>query len=251
MYKLVFVLGLLCVIGQSSATGDLIPKTSLAGLTDLLANLGTIAGEIAGCVVTSLTDCSTLVTDLAGLLNAIPDMVEDCVINIISGCADVVDMGAFSSYYFRKVVVDFNHKYVSHYAVDINPDHTSLNIALSVIRDLNVDMWLRITVSQRGAKNTYKRLFFYDMNLCNVVGKSKDFNIMQLWIQNVFKYGDMPLTCLFRKSNYSWSNLRVDKDSIPPFIMSGRFRIDPFFYLKDWDNEVAFNSSVFVDIKMK
>lgn len=101
------------------------------------------------------------------------------------------------------------------------------------------------------------------------MGKGKGVNVFSMWVQNIYRYTNMPMSCPIQEvscvchikyqfANYSywqgqyyWRNLRPDRDSIPAFIMTGHFRIDALFYMKDWRNDMLTNTSMFVDIKMK
>ncbi|EDW70274.2 uncharacterized protein [Drosophila virilis] len=158
---------------------------------------------------------------------------------------------AFNSLHFRKVFTNFGRKYASNYAARISPDHMAINMTLDIIRPLTVDLWLKVSIAQRETKSSYRTIFAYNMNLCNLLGKGKGMNVFHSWVQNIYRYTNMPRSCPIKEGNYYWKNLRPDKDSIPAFIMTGYFRIDSLFYLRDWANDMLTNTSMFVDIKMK
>ncbi|XP_023168128.2 uncharacterized protein LOC111597561 [Drosophila hydei] len=158
---------------------------------------------------------------------------------------------AFNSLHFRKVLTKFGPKYASNYAARISPDQLTINLTLDIMKPLTVDVWAKVSIGQREAKNSYRNIFAYNMNLCNLIGKGKGMNVFQIWVQNIYRYTNMPRHCPIPEGNYYWRELRPDKDSIPAFIMSGHFRIDAMFYMRDWSNDMLTNTSMFVDIKMK
>lgn len=177
---------------------------------------------------------------------------------------------AFNSLHFRRVLTAFESKYASTYEARISQDQLKLNITLDLIQAITVDIWAKVSVGQREAKNSYRNIFSYNMNICNLIGKGKGISIFQIWVQNIFRYTNMPRACPIAEVSgrslgllesvesieclqgcYYWRNLRPDRDSIPPFLMTGHFRIDVLFYMRDWGNDMLTNTSVFVDIKMK
>ncbi|KAH8419587.1 hypothetical protein KR222_007772, partial [Zaprionus bogoriensis] len=158
---------------------------------------------------------------------------------------------AFSTLHFRKVSTDFRRKYASDYAASISPDGMAINMTLDVIKDLNVDLWLKVSIVQRESRTVYRNIFAYNMNLCSLMGKGRRPNVFSVWVQNIYRYTNMPMSCPIPVGQYYLRNLRPDKDSIPAFIMTGHFRIDALFYLKDWRNDMLTNTTMFVDIKMK
>ncbi|XP_062132702.1 uncharacterized protein LOC133843260 [Drosophila sulfurigaster albostrigata] len=158
---------------------------------------------------------------------------------------------AFNTLHFRKVSTDFGRKYASNYAARISEDNKAINMTLDLIRDLTVDLWLKVNITQRETKNRYKNIFAYNMNLCQLIGKAKGINVFTIWLQNIYRYTNMPMSCPIEEGQYYWRDLRPDKDSIPAFILTGHFRIDALFYMKDWDNDMLTNTTMFVYIKMK
>ncbi|KAH8370707.1 hypothetical protein KR093_004716 [Drosophila rubida] len=158
---------------------------------------------------------------------------------------------AFSSLHFRSISTDFGRKYASSYVARISADKMALNMTLDVVRDLTVDLWLKVNITQREARNRYKNIFAYDMNLCRLMGKSKGINVFTNWLHNIYRYTNMPRSCPIQAGQYYWQDLRPDKDSIPAFILTGHFRIAALFYMRDWGNAMLTNTSMLVDIKMK
>ncbi|EDV97193.1 GH14811 [Drosophila grimshawi] len=152
---------------------------------------------------------------------------------------------------FRRVFTKFGHKYASSYEVYISPDQMASNMSLNIIKDLTDNVWLKLGVSQREAKNVYRSMFAYDVNLCSFSYFGKPVNLIQRWMHNILKYSNIPDSCPIKKGNYYWINLRADKDSIPSFITTGHFRIDALFYMREWNNDMVTNTSMFLDIKMK
>ncbi|XP_032586969.1 uncharacterized protein LOC6583533 [Drosophila mojavensis] len=158
---------------------------------------------------------------------------------------------AFNSLHFRRVFTTFECKYVSSYEARISQDQLKMNTTLDLIQAITVDVWAKVSVGQREAKNGYRNIFSYNVNICSLIGKGKGMGIFQIWVQNILKYSNMPRACPIAEGHYYWRNLRPDRDSIPAFLMTGNFRIDVLFYMRDWSNDMLTNTTVFVDIKMK
>ncbi|KAH8261323.1 hypothetical protein KR044_007172, partial [Drosophila immigrans] len=158
---------------------------------------------------------------------------------------------AFNSLHFRNISTDFGRKYASSYEARISEDNKALTMTLDVVRDLTADVWLKVNITQRATKNRYKNIFAYNMNLCQLIGRSKGINVFTIWLQNIYRYTNMPMSCPIQEGQYYWKELRPDKDSVPAFIHTGHFRIDAVFYMRDWGNAMLTNTSMFVDIKMK
>ncbi|XP_017860812.1 PREDICTED: uncharacterized protein LOC108612441 [Drosophila arizonae] len=149
------------------------------------------------------------------------------------------------------VFTTFECKYVSSYEARISQDQLKMNTTLDLIQAITVDVWAKVSVGQREAKNGYRNIFSYNVNICSLIGKGKGMGIFQIWVQNILKYSNMPRACPIAEGHYYWRNLRPDRDSIPAFLMTGNFRIDVLFYMRDWSNDMLTNTTVFVDIKMK
>ncbi|XP_030244788.1 uncharacterized protein LOC108650331 [Drosophila navojoa] len=173
------------------------------------------------------------------------------IVTVTSFAQIIVGRRAFNSLHFRRVLTTFECKYASGYEARISQDQLKINITLDLIQAITVDVWAKVSVGQREAKNSYRNIFSYNMNICSLIGKGKGISIFQIWVQNVFRYTNMPRACPIAEGNYYWRNLRPDRDSIPAFLVTGHFRIDVLFYMRDWSNDMLTNTTVFVDIKMK
>ncbi|KAH8236131.1 hypothetical protein KR032_008430 [Drosophila birchii] len=150
---------------------------------------------------------------------------------------------------FRKITAEYNRKYISLYEVGISEDHYTINFTLHFARDITADVWLRATIAQRVSKDSYRDIFTYNVNLCQVMGRGK--SLINYWLDNILRQSNMPRSCPLKMGNYYMSNIRSDKETIPRFIRSGSFRIDSNVYVRDWHNDNLTNTVFYVEIKMK
>ncbi|XP_068148486.1 uncharacterized protein [Drosophila tropicalis] len=156
-----------------------------------------------------------------------------------------------SSLLFRKVNTNFDHKYASAYGMDISEDHQTLNITLDVIKNITVDIWLKASILQKESKASYRDIFSYNINMCQMMSRGKSLSLINFWLQNVFRYTNLPMRCPIKEGNYYWINLKSDKETIPSFVKSGNFRIDSMIYMREWHNDFLTNTSMYIDIRMK
>ncbi|KAH8378687.1 hypothetical protein KR009_000735, partial [Drosophila setifemur] len=160
---------------------------------------------------------------------------------------------SLNSLLFRRIVTDYNRKYVSFYESAISQDHTTINFTLNFARNITVDLWLRTTIANRVTKSEdeYRDVFTYNVNLCQVMGRGKGKSLINYWMDNVLRESNMPRNCPLREGNYYMCNIKSDKETIPRFIRSGRFRLDSNVYVRDWHNDNLTNTIFYIDIKMK
>ncbi|XP_017084261.1 uncharacterized protein LOC108116754 [Drosophila eugracilis] len=154
---------------------------------------------------------------------------------------------------FRKIDTDFNRKYISLYGAAISQDHTTINFTLNFSRNITADVWLRATIGQRVSKkgDTFRDVFTYNVNLCQVMGRAKGNSLINFWLNNILRQSNMPRSCPLMEGNYYMCNIRSEKETIPRFIRSGSFRIDSNVYVRDWNNVNLTDTIFYVDIKMK
>ncbi|XP_002135282.3 uncharacterized protein [Drosophila pseudoobscura] len=160
---------------------------------------------------------------------------------------------SLSSLLFRRIVTDYNSKYLSHYEASVSADYTTVNFTLHLIRTITVDIWLRATLAQRVSKreNSYRNVFTYNVNLCHILGKARGQSIINFWLENVMRDSNMPKQCLLKEGNYTMLNIQSDKETIPRFVRSGSFSIDSNLYMREWHNDNLTNTVFYVDIRMK
>nr|NP_001027146.4 uncharacterized protein Dmel_CG33772 [Drosophila melanogaster]AAZ66077.4 uncharacterized protein Dmel_CG33772 [Drosophila melanogaster] len=154
---------------------------------------------------------------------------------------------------FRKIVANHNSKYISLYEAAISQDHTTINITLNLARNITADVWLKATIGQRVSKSgeSYRDVFTYNVNLCQVMGRGKGISLINFWMNNILRQSNMPRNCPLREGNYYMRNIRSEKETIPRFIRSGSFRIDSSVYVRDWNSVNLTETIFYVDIKMK
>ncbi|XP_046807376.1 uncharacterized protein LOC124420001 [Lucilia cuprina] len=156
--------------------------------------------------------------------------------------------------YFVKSDLTFNPRYLQDHFIIIAPDRLTVNITLNFAVDFINDPWAEIMLGVKNRKdNNYRNLFKYDINVCTVLGKSgvNQLNKFALgWINNVWKYGNLPKSCPLKKDNYSFINLRPEKINIPNFIPLGRYRAVVYTYFREGvSKDYIANCTVYVDIK--
>ncbi|KNC24253.1 hypothetical protein FF38_13699 [Lucilia cuprina] len=105
--------------------------------------------------------------------------------------------------YFVKSDLTFNPRYLQDHFIIIAPDRLTVNITLNFAVDFINDPWAEIMLGVKNRKdNNYRNLFKYDINVCTVLGKSgvNQLNKFALgWINNVWKYGNLPKSCPLKK----------------------------------------------------
>ncbi|EDW44485.1 GM22089 [Drosophila sechellia] len=154
---------------------------------------------------------------------------------------------------FRKIVADHNSKYISLYEAAISQDYTTINFTLNLARNITADVWLKATIAQRVSKTgeSYRDVFTYNVNLCQVMGRAKGISLINFWLNNILRQSNVPRNCPLREGNYYMRNIRSEKETIPRFIRSGSFRIDSSVYVRDWHSVNLTETIFYVDIKMK
>ena len=94
--------------------------------------------------------------------------------------------------------------YLSEHYLVIAPNRLTVNITLNLAQDFPSDPWAEISLAARNSKgNTYRSLFQYNVNVCNILGTPDDNNqfnkFVRGWINNVWKYGNLPKQCPIKK----------------------------------------------------
>ncbi|XP_065362132.1 uncharacterized protein LOC135955703 [Calliphora vicina] len=155
--------------------------------------------------------------------------------------------------YFLKNELSYNPSYIQDHFIVVASNRITVNITLNLAVDFPADPWAEIMLGVKNRKdNTYRNLFQYDINVCNILGKSSSQlnNFVFSWINNVWKYGDLPRNCPIRKANYSFINLKPEKLNIPNFIPLGRYRAVINTYFRDgFSKDSIANCTMYVDIK--
>lgn len=94
--------------------------------------------------------------------------------------------------------VTFNTEYLEDHSLTIGPNNQTLDIILNIAQDLNSDPWVEITI--KSLKNSaYRTIFQYDINICHIFGKQGAVNFVSAWMNNFWKYGDLPKSCPVKK----------------------------------------------------
>ncbi|XP_059220957.1 uncharacterized protein LOC131995821 [Stomoxys calcitrans] len=161
---------------------------------------------------------------------------------------------------FKSVETSFNKDYISQLLVNISQDHTTFDSEVVYIKKIISSYFIKLVVDVMIPKTgDYRTLFNYEANICDILGTkgSQTINLFSIWIQNIFKYSDMPKSCPIQKvcfinGCYGWRGFKVDRNSIPPFVVNGLYRITANNTLKYKDGDIQVVSAVLmVEIKMK
>ncbi|XP_075162660.1 uncharacterized protein LOC142235294 [Haematobia irritans] len=143
---------------------------------------------------------------------------------------------------FKSTEIDFNKEYIGNYTIQLSEDGSNFNSELIYIKDILDSYWIKVSVEMKTANAiNYRRIFNYDVDFCNMLG-SKDMqsmNIMSMWRQNIMKCSSLPKSCPIRKGSYGWRNFKVDKSSIPAFVMNGVYRVKVLHYIKNYPENLS------------
>ncbi|XP_065362131.1 uncharacterized protein LOC135955702 [Calliphora vicina] len=154
--------------------------------------------------------------------------------------------------YFLSVKYDMNPKLQNNFEISINADNTSINILFDLREDLD-NIWgsTNILIWLKNLK-AYKQIITYDVNVCYHLqrGKMEKTNIFNVWMQNILKFSNITKSCPVVKNIYYVSNLKPDKDSIPPFTPAGRCRLLTSMYTNRSGFKEAIGSAE-IDIELK
>lgn len=98
---------------------------------------------------------------------------------------------------FRKITTAYNSKYISLYEAGISEDHSTINFTLNFARNITADLWLRAAIAQRASKteDSYRDIFTYNVNLCQVMGRGKGNSLINFWLDNILRQSNLPRTC--------------------------------------------------------
>ncbi|XP_023305386.2 uncharacterized protein LOC111687192 isoform X2 [Lucilia cuprina] len=137
--------------------------------------------------------------------------------------------------YYISTKVDFNPEYLQDHYFTIAADRQTADIVLNIAKTFVYDPWAGITITFQNLKTKLSRVLFqYDINVCAILGKqgSQLNSFVSGWINNFWKYGDLPRSCPIKKGNYTWNNLRAEKLNIPNFISNGHYLININTYFR-------------------
>ena len=155
--------------------------------------------------------------------------------------------------YMEKVSIIHNPTYMSNYDLKILPDHSSFDVDFTVVQNLT-NIWSRLSFSSRLPDlPEYRKLLTYDVDVCQLLhkGLNDKFNILYIWLNNFWKYGNLPKQCPFENGDYFWKGLKLERDSLPAFLLSGEYKLNSYIYVKEHGLEKSFvtNTTVFCKIK--
>ncbi|XP_058985431.1 uncharacterized protein LOC131805803 [Musca domestica] len=137
---------------------------------------------------------------------------------------------------FEDVQLTYNKDYFKDYRLELTKDRQALNCEMILVKNVTQPVWTKLTIEMQSKKdNSYRSLFSYEFNMCDILGftgSSSSTNIFILWLQNFLKYSKLPKSCPIMTGTYGWDHFKVERNSIPPFAMTGTYRINVTKYLK-------------------
>lgn len=177
---------------------------------------------------------------------------------------------------FQRVLIDYNREYASNYSLIISNQNTTINLEVVVTKDVILPVWNTILIEMRPSKESaYSKIMSFDVNFCDLLKNAKipGFSLLTVWFNNVLKYGVLPNECPIKKvcvicpfkinrngfifvllfqGVYYWRNFKLDKNSIPQFILKGLYRLSVMVYQKSNSrNEMLMNSTLYFIVKFK
>ncbi|XP_073841510.1 uncharacterized protein [Musca autumnalis] len=157
------------------------------------------------------------------------------------------------SVYFIDTKSDINEKYIKNLEIDISPKRDSMKILIEIVQDIS-DVWATVGVGrwQTSTKN-FRSMFSYHIDLCDTLLRLKtaQLPLLNKWITNFLKYGNISSQCPFYKSVYYLNNLKVDKDSIPEFVPAGKYQTYLSLYRKNKDGSKDVINSSYMTFELK
>uniref|UniRef100_A0A1I8NG80 Uncharacterized protein n=1 Tax=Musca domestica TaxID=7370 RepID=A0A1I8NG80_MUSDO len=152
------------------------------------------------------------------------------------------------SVYFLEIKNDYSKKYFKSIQVNISSRRDSMNVLLEIAHDIT-NVWASAGVAlwQKSTKQ-FQSMFTYDLDLCDMLLRLKTSKIQLLnkWIGNFLKYGNISKQCPFNRGTYYFNNLKVDRDSIPGFAPNGKFKV----YLNPYEKKENGSKDVITDAYM-
>ncbi|XP_059220971.1 uncharacterized protein LOC106093023 [Stomoxys calcitrans] len=147
---------------------------------------------------------------------------------------------------------DCNKEYISEFYIRANNDSATLDIKAAVIKAMTRPLWLEFNMFIKGTKKAdFNRIVGFDINVCDVLEKANN-PLLSTWIDIIFRQGNMDKKCPMKEGTYHWKQFKIDKDTIPHFILKGFYRIGVLGYDKRGrDKEMILNVTLYASIKMK
>ncbi|XP_061401955.1 uncharacterized protein LOC133337764 [Musca vetustissima] len=148
---------------------------------------------------------------------------------------------------------DLNANFIKNLQINISRQRDSMSIGLEIVQDLT-DVWATVGVGLwQKTGNKFRAMFSYDIDLCETLLrlKSPKIQLLNKWIVNFLKYGNLSSQCPFFRSSYYFSNLKVDKDSIPDYVPNGKFQTYLSLYLKKQDGSKEVINCSFMTFELK
>lgn len=114
----------------------------------------------------------------------------------------VIQPRAPKAVYFISSKAVFNPEYIQDHYITIGANRLTATVILNIARNFVYDPWAGISIIYQHHKTSANRtLFQYDINVCTILGKqgSQLNNFVSGWINNFWKYGDLPRSCPVKK----------------------------------------------------
>ncbi|XP_075162658.1 uncharacterized protein LOC142235292 [Haematobia irritans] len=154
-------------------------------------------------------------------------------------------------FYVQSATISHNPAYVDDYWLNINSGNTSVDLGFILSKTLQYDPWLTLDIKlKRGKQNKFLSLLKYNVNVCQILNKATG-KFFAKWVDDFWKYGNLPRSCPIRKGNYSWHNMKIDSSHVPNIFPIGQIQIDINLYIKTRNRqfEPLSNTTCLVDWK--
>ncbi|XP_075162657.1 uncharacterized protein LOC142235291 [Haematobia irritans] len=135
-------------------------------------------------------------------------------------------------FYVQSVTISHNPVYVDDYWLKINSGNTSLDLGFLLSKTIPYNPWMKMDIKlRRGKENKFQSILKYDVNICEIFNKATS-KLLLKWIDDFWKYGNLPKSCPIHKGNYSWHNMQIDSSNVPNFFPIGVVGVDVKMYIK-------------------
>ncbi|XP_073841514.1 uncharacterized protein [Musca autumnalis] len=156
---------------------------------------------------------------------------------------------------FLTTDVDYHREFISNYTLYIGKQNSTLNFDLVVVKQVKEPVWNMLRIDMKVTKDaSWNRVMGFDVNFCELLQQTKapGYYLLNIWLNNILKYGTLPRECPVSEGHYLWRDFKLDKNSLPPFIAKGLYRISVLMYRKlDAKKDMLMNSTIDIIIKSK
>uniref|UniRef100_A0A1I8MF66 MD-2-related lipid-recognition domain-containing protein n=1 Tax=Musca domestica TaxID=7370 RepID=A0A1I8MF66_MUSDO len=126
----------------------------------------------------------------------------------------------------------------------------SLDIFMNITQDFPQDPWISMAILMKIPNKTeHRKLLQYNVNMCKILSKNER-SLISIWLQNIFKLGDIPKKCPIIEGYYTWCGLRPEMLNIPPFFARGEYCVKMELYFRQRKPKISLaNMTIIVEKK--